>query len=190
VGNFERLVSGIKARADSWQKHLIRVQDLAIAEIKKKLAQQKDGGKDAFNDQYRSLENTLKILQNAKIRNQMLDWKISEVFDVEKPSKHFLDIASKTTNKGNLADIKSDTGEPFLNKQDRNKHIVDFYKNLYSATPTVGSIEDFLGPDICSHEMIQSSKLTDAEMTELDSELRITELDESLKKSNFKSAPG
>jgi hypothetical protein len=35
--SFENILANIKQRANSWQKHLIRVQDLAISELKKKI---------------------------------------------------------------------------------------------------------------------------------------------------------
>jgi hypothetical protein len=47
------------------------------------------------NDLYEKLVNTLNTLVDTKLREQMLDWKISEVLHVEKPSQHFLNIAKK-----------------------------------------------------------------------------------------------
>ena len=53
-----------------------------------------------------------------------------------------------------------------------------------------GCIEEFLGPEICNHPLIQNSKLTEAEKITLDLPLTIDELDKSLEKANFKSAAG
>jgi hypothetical protein len=64
---------------------MIRIQDLAIAEIKKKMGKSK---RETNNDLYEKLANTLNTLVDTKLREQMLDWKISEVLHVEK-----LDIA-------------------------------------------------------------------------------------------------
>jgi hypothetical protein len=47
-----------------------------------------------------------------------------------------------------------------------------------------------LGPEICNSDLVRNSKLTEPEKNTLDSELNIEELDEALKQSNFKSAPG
>jgi hypothetical protein len=64
---------------------------LEISKTKEKLAKLLANNateSPAFAD----LENKLKIIQDRKIREQMQDWKISEILNVEKPSKHFLDI--------------------------------------------------------------------------------------------------
>jgi hypothetical protein len=51
-------------------------------------------------------------------------------------------------------------------------------------------IENFLGADICNHPVVQNSKLSLGERDELDRPLTISELDESLKQCNLKSAAG
>jgi hypothetical protein len=89
---------------------------LAISELKNKIKQLGSGGKDAFNDDFFALETKLKNRQDNKVREQMLDWKVSEIFNVEKLSKHFLDIAAKTGNKGKLSDIKDNSGNGFLSE--------------------------------------------------------------------------
>jgi hypothetical protein len=188
--SFKNVLAKIRQRANSWQKHLIRVQDLAISELKKKIKLLGSGGKDTFNDDFFALKADLKNWQDNKVREQMLDWKVSEIFNVEKPSKHFLDIAAKTGNKGKLSDIKDNSGNDFLSEDDRTECIKNFYENLYEYTPTHGSIENFLGPSICESELVKNSKLTKNEKNWLDNALDIAELDESLSKSNFKSAPG
>jgi hypothetical protein len=60
--SFENILTKIKQRANSWQKHLIRVQDLAISELKKKIKLLGSGGKEAFNDDFFALESDLKNL--------------------------------------------------------------------------------------------------------------------------------
>jgi hypothetical protein len=166
---------------------LIRIQDLAISEIKKRMGEIRRG---ANNDLYKNLTNKLNTLLDTKLREQMLDWKISEVLHVEKPSQHFLDIAKKGKKEGNISEIRDDTGTEFESESDRAVYIRDFYANLFSYTDTIGSIEDFLGPDICNSNLVKSSKLTDREKNRLDRDLTVEELDESLKKCNLKSAPG
>jgi hypothetical protein len=93
----------------------------------------------------------------------MLDWKISEVLHVEKPSQHFLDIAKKGKKEGNITEIRDDTGTEFESEPDRAVCIRDFYANLFSYTDTIGSIKDFLGPEICNSNLVINSKLTDGE---------------------------
>jgi hypothetical protein len=89
-----------------------------------------------------------------------------------------------------LDSVKNDDGSEFASKNDRAEYILNFYENLYKESATSGTIENFLGPEICNSELVRNSKLTDLEKTSLDSDLHINELDEALRKSNFRSAPG
>jgi hypothetical protein len=53
-----------------------------------------------------------------------------------------------------------------------------------------GCIEEFLGPQITNHPVVQNSKLTEAEQMQLDLPSTIEELDQYINKANMKSAPG
>ena len=53
-----------------------------------------------------------------------------------------------------------------------------------------GEIDDFLGPDIRQHPLVRGSILTAEERENLDRDLNILELDNSLEHANLKSAPG
>ena len=48
----------------------------------------------------------------------------------------------------------------------------------------------FLGPEIASHPLVTSSKLTQGEKTVLDQPLALEEIEKALKQINLKSAPG
>jgi hypothetical protein len=181
---FCNLITRVRQRASMTQRHLIRIQNLAISEIKKKISSETD------TETKLALIDKLNILQDSKIREQMHDWKISEILNDEKPSKHFLDIARKGKSGSDINDIRDDAGNAFDSKEELNEHIRCFYKNLYEKKNTVGTIEDFLGPEICNSELIKNSKLTEDEKDNLDKDLTLNELDESLRRSNFKSAPG
>jgi hypothetical protein len=61
---------------------------------------------------------------------------------------------------------------------------------LYSRVDTEGTIEEFLGPEICNSDLVNNSRLTADESESLDMPLKIEELDNSLRIANFKSAPG
>jgi hypothetical protein len=56
--SFENILVKIRQRANSWQKHLICVQDLAISELKKKIIRYGVGGKNEFMDEFFALERT------------------------------------------------------------------------------------------------------------------------------------
>jgi hypothetical protein len=53
-----------------------------------------------------------------------------------------------------------------------------------------GSIEDFLGEDICAHPLVQGSKLSEDEKMRLEADLTLEELTKALGESNMRSAPG
>ena len=87
--------------------------------------------------------------------------------------------------------LKKEDGSNFNSNDDIKDHVLNFYSKLYRPDPeTAGEIEDFLGPAIASHPLVTNSKLTEVESRELDKPLTLSELDQSLKTSNLKSAPG
>jgi hypothetical protein len=68
--NFCNLITLICQRASTSQSHLIRIQNLAISEIKKQIS-------NATSAETKlALIDKLNILQDIKIREQMHDWKI------------------------------------------------------------------------------------------------------------------
>ncbi|MFN9908203.1 MAG: hypothetical protein ACK56F_19075, partial [bacterium] len=60
--------------------------------------------------------------------------------DNEKITPHFLRLA-KTLNSDSLEKIRKDNGEKFETNAEREKHIVDFYRKLYSLPE--GMPDDF-----------------------------------------------
>jgi hypothetical protein len=112
------------------------------------------------------------------------------VLNDEKPSKHVLDIAKKGKSGSDLTVIKNVDGSIFESKEERNEYIKGFYQRLYERKDTAGTIEEFLRRDICNSDLIKNSKLNEEEKVNLDKVLTLCELDEALRKSNFKSAPG
>jgi hypothetical protein len=183
--SFEDLLTGMKRAALRWQKPLIRAQNLEISNLKNKIKGLKltENAKD-----YLEVENKLIAKQDLKLREQLMDSKISEVLGSEKLSKTFLEIAKVTSSDADLKVIANDNGELFNDRTERNNFIKGFYENLYKRDQTMGTIEDFLGVEICNLELVKNSKLTDPESEKLDMELKIEELDHAMLKSNFKSA--
>jgi exonuclease III len=189
TNNFTYLVEKVRSRAVIWQKHLIRVQNLALATLKKRLT----GLKSNYNENaelIKHLEAELDLKMDSKLREQMLELKIGEVLNREKPSKKFLDLANICKKSVGLEVIRMPNGNKFKSQKDREQHIFEFYKDLYSRTDTAGSIEEFLGPQIANHPQVLNSKLNDAEKANLDKDLTLFELDRSLEGANLNSSPG
>jgi Reverse transcriptase (RNA-dependent DNA polymerase) len=102
-----------------------------------------------------------------------------------------LDVAHNVGKGDKLSNINDDLGEQFEDDESRNNYIVNFFSNLYRKDEEVeGSIEDFLGEEICNNPLVRNSKLNNAEMLTLDRELEFEELLEAVKESNLRSAPG
>jgi hypothetical protein len=92
--------------------------------------------------------------------------------------------------------LKDNNGTPFISDKDREKHIVDFFSDIYSKPkqdPPIDytrCIEEFLEQEILNNPVVTNSKLTVQEREDLDRPLILGDLDESSKNCNLKSAPG
>jgi hypothetical protein len=135
-------------------------------------------------------EKLLITMQDLKLRSQINELRIGEVLSSEKPSRHFLDIASCKKSVSKLEDIRQENGDEFKCPVERAEYISKFYEKLYRRVDTEGTVEEFLGPAICNSDLVKNSRLTADESDSLDMPLRIEELDNSLRIANFKSAPG
>ncbi len=125
------------------------------------------------------------------LRDKVKDVKIFECLNAEKATPLLMNLAKKTGNGDSLSNICDNNGSHFINDQDRNGYIKDFYCNLYQPDYNVqGTIEEFLGPDICAHPMVLGSKLNILERDHLDRPLDVAELDKALSEANMRSAPG
>ena len=137
------------------------------------------------------LEKEIGKIRDENLRDKLKNLKIFECLNAEKASPHFLNIAKKTKSGPILEDIKKNNGEEFMNKEQREEHVIKFYSELYKKDPTVsGEIADFLGPEVCAHPLVRASRLTQGEKQELDAPLTVQEIEKSLKQVNLKSAPG
>ncbi len=126
------------------------------------------------------------------MRDELSLIKNFERLNNEKITPYFLNLAKKPSHSETVEQIAKDNGEVFNEKKDREKYIVDYFKKLYkksSTEPQNISIEDFLGSVSELPEVI-NSKLSEAEKIDLDRNLEITELDESVLGANLNSAPG
>jgi hypothetical protein len=117
--------------------------------------------------------------------------KIFENLTHEKPTKRFFGIAHNIGKGEKISDIKTDNGENFESSEKQREYITNFYSSLYSSDPTVGgTIEDFLGDEICNSPLVRNSKLTAEQQADLDQDLTFSEIEKALGESNMKSAPG
>jgi hypothetical protein len=135
-------------------------------------------------------ENELNEILNLEMRRLISNKKIFENLTHEKPTKRFLDVAHNVGKGDKLSNLLDDNGQPFESNEKLKEYVTNFYSNLYSQDLNVnGSIEDFLGERICNSHLVQSSKLTKEQKTNLEQDLTYEELEKSLGESNLKSAP-
>jgi exonuclease III len=187
---FVALTTEIRLAGAKTQKFLGRLTTISENTISKKLELLKVNF-DLNYKQISELENKLKLDRDIRLREKLKDYKIFETLNAEKASPLLLDLAKKSSSLDSLTNIRDDQGGDFASDAERDDYIVEYYSNLYKIDGNVaGSIEDFLGPEVCNHPTVLGSKLTDFERRELDNPLEITELDEALKKANLRSAPG
>jgi hypothetical protein len=138
-----------------------------------------------------NLENQIKAINDYEIRHLMQEKKMFENLNFEKPSKSFLELAKAIKKNDDISNIKKDDGSDFLDENERNNFITNFYSDLYRKDEGVeGSIEDFLGEEICAHPLVQGSKLSEDEKLRLGADLTLEELTKALGESNMRSAPG
>jgi len=192
---FEKLIEYVRKAALKIQSLVKKAEELDRNALLKKLAELKTAGSFDNNFvQIQEIENRLNLLDEKINADKVVNYLKSDVLNNEKITPHFLRLA-KTLSSDSLEKIRNTNGEPFEKKKDREKHIVDFYRKLYSLPNDMPAdftncIEEFLGPDICRNPVVENSKLDQNEKENLDQPLRIGELDEAVKNLNLRSAPG
>jgi exonuclease III len=141
------------------------------------------------------LEKQLTKIRDEELNGTVQELKIFEHLHNEKPSPLFLNLV-KCSSKNSLDCIVQDNGEVFRTKFARDEFIVNSFAKIYRGRPADPRIDydscitQFLGPEVCNHPVVQSSRLTVMEKDDLDRPLSIEELDESLKNCNIRSAAG
>jgi exonuclease III len=144
------------ARTQKFLGKLSRIEDIGLGKQLEFL--RKDYCENAKH--IAEIENRLKIKKDTLLREKVKDIKIFECLNAEKATPLLLNLAKKTGTGDNLNNICDANGSKFADDRDRNDYIRDFYSNLYQPDLNVqGTIEDFLGPTICSHPMVLGSKL-------------------------------
>jgi hypothetical protein len=141
-----------------------------------------------------TLENILNDIVHRNVQAKVTTMKIFECLNAEKPTPMFLNLAKKSKSNQKLENIKKPDGMPFASEPERNEYIVTYYSTLYKKPEGEridysNCIETFLGAEICESRLVNNSKLTLEEQTNLDLPLTIDEIDKSMEKANLRSAP-
>jgi Reverse transcriptase (RNA-dependent DNA polymerase) len=146
------------------------------------------------NSEIFRLEKELENLVESEIRDEVSSMNIFDRLTSEKMTPYFLKLAKGCNKSECTSSIKKPCGSDFENISKNRDYISDFYENLYKKPATEKEItqEDianFLG-DVGTEPEVQNSKISEAEKTRLDADLKITELDDAINQSKKKTAPG
>ena len=190
---FEILLGSIRGSLISFQSWLWKVSNSKKASLNSQINSLRDDFQ-INSARISELQSELNAMVDLEIREKIKGMKLFEGLHSEKPSPMFLCLA-KNRNSGKLSQLRKDNGEAFASPEECSNHIVSFYEQLYKKSPNeeqdyTNAIENFLGEEILSSRLVTNSKLTVAERESLDSPLTLEDLDKSLKKANFRSAPG
>ncbi len=141
-------------------------------------------------------ERELSVLIELGLKKELENFKKFETLNDERITPHFMSLAKNMTKSETPTLIKDDNGSGFENLWDLGNYIEQYYKSIYSknrnVVETIGTdqIEMFLGEDIVNRDEIRNAKLNEEEKTDLDKNLTLEELEQSISKANLKSAPG
>ena len=172
------------------------------ARAKSDLIQQLDAAKKNWNknntsetEKICSLETRLQMISEKEISLELENSPLFEHLNNEKMSSTFLKLAKVSEKDASLSDICNNDNNPFQSKDDRNKFITDFYKNLYKDENRAegsfeGCIERFLGPEVLNNPIVQNAKLNETEKLNLEAVFSLGELDKSLLEAKTGSAGG
>ena len=103
---------------------------------------------------------SVRVCKIGKERNVLfLEWKRTKRSERKRTECPTL---KKTVQSDNISDICNEKGEKLMSRADLELYITNFYKSLYRFDDTVqGEIDDFLGPDVLNHPLVDGSILTD-----------------------------
>jgi hypothetical protein len=190
----EVLMSNIRNALISFQTWIRKVENAKCNSLIKQLNTLKVNYLENYNE-IANLELKLTEIADVKLSEKIKQIKIYECLHDEKPSPLFLTLA-KNRGKTNLKEIKNTNGEGFESDEARFEFIRSEFEKTFKTRDVENSIDydsciqEFLGPDIVSHPVVQNSMLTDAEAELLDAPLTLSELDESINSANMRSAAG
>jgi exonuclease III len=109
----------------------------------------------------------------------------------EKATKVFCKLSKDGGVCDNQEIIKNCNGEDFGSSKERSEYIRKYYEGVYKKRlDSLINIESFLGEDFAQEGWINNRKLSEQESLELEGEVTIDELKESLDNSNFGSTSG
>jgi len=190
----EVLMGNVKGNVISFQQWVRKTENSLKSRLVKRLNDLKLNYEQNCNE-ISAIEDQLTGIVDKELIEKAKTMRLFESINAEKPTPIFMSLARCRSTSKKLSSIKQDDGSPYNSREQQIEGIVSYYEKLYKKPVNErinyeGCIEEFLGPDIVNSTLVQGSLLTVNERNELDRPLTIDEIDKSMEKANFKSAPG
>jgi hypothetical protein len=190
----EVLMGNIRNVLISFQVWIQKIKSAKVCALSKQLIELKKNFAENCDEIFRKEEELCRI-KEVELATKVGEIKLFENLHNEKPSPLFLNLI-KRKNCDSLSGIRAENGSEFDSAEEREEHIVRHFEKIYVRDKKLSNfnfencIENFLGPDLLQHPVVQGSKITATERERLDRPLSLLELDNSVKNANKKSAPG
>jgi Reverse transcriptase (RNA-dependent DNA polymerase) len=189
----EVLVNNIRNEVTSFQSFFIKEKRKEFtAALTKLMALKKDYCRN--DEKIRRIEKRLNDLADADLKTDLEQYDIFEHISLEKMSQKFLDLAKNKKCDATLEDIKDTAGNEFITGTERKIYIKNYLAEIYKKNHEVnsyeGCIEDFLGPAILRHPVVQGAKITPELRNEFELPLSSLQLDKAVTELKSRSAGG
>jgi len=118
-----------------------------------------------------------------------------DTLHTERITPFFIKMAKGSMQERSQREIRDSNGREFANEADQKEFIVNHFADSFRKNPNEpdnleNCIENFLGPVVLNHPLVQSLKLNVEECQNLESDITIEELDQALEGTNKNSAAG
>jgi hypothetical protein len=132
---FETLIMSVKNVTLSAQHNYYKTKTVSKETLKKRITELK---KDFLRnqDEVFALEGRLSRLVDADLTEELRLVKNFERLNDEKITPHFLALAKQPDSDALLSDIRQDNGIEFIDSNDRERYITEYYKELYKKKIT------------------------------------------------------
>ena len=138
-------------------------------------------------------ERELTEFLGRTLKEELRNFDKFEFLNNEKITPYFLGLIKNNAKEASLGDITEENGRTFAESDERDEYIrktfADLYKKPDENILSPDCITEFLD-DVADNETVRNAKLNNVEKANLDRNLTIEELDQSIKQAKTKSAPG
>jgi hypothetical protein len=189
---FDTLVHCVRNGALLQQKKIFNIRSSKKNELISRIKFLK-GNYNMNSREIHVAERLLNTLIENDLRQELMQNKKFEVLNDEKMTAHFSSMAKVSKQDCAISEICNDLEIEFPTTELRSSYIKNYFGEVYKKPEgeqlLPDSISNFLG-DTANNNVVQNSKLTEDERSELDLPITLLELEQSINSANMKSAPG